>query len=101
MRALYLMRVFLTQVGNFGNDSETSEDLLGGQPQDRMVAAGQLSGVFHTPARQTRPSTHPDPSPYRTPPLAPSQPPNWYPFSPPPTPVKGNRIREAVKWAAV
>src|SRR5471030_713818 len=51
-------------------------------------------GLLHTPADSV-PSTHPHEVHTVTPPLAPSQPPNWYPFSPPPT--SGGFPRMAVR----
>src|SRR5476649_1245352 len=76
-----------------------TSEMIGRRPRtcsaattDRTVAAGQRklpygnpSGVLHRPAVELGPQPHPTRVHTVTPPLAPSQPPNWYPFSPPPT----------------
>src|ERR1035437_514897 len=52
-------------------------------------------GLLHTPADSV-PSTHPHEVHTVTPPLAPSQPPNWYPFSPPPTSASSTSGRASI-----
>ena len=84
-RSVWSETIFLDLSGHFGNDKETSEDLLGNHT-DRTVAAGQPSWVVHTPAVELG-ALNPPPKVHSvTPPLAPSPTANLCPFSPPTNP---------------
>src|SRR5450432_3850458 len=90
-RAFYLIRFFLTQVGHFGNDRRRPRSLLGGHHRSTGCRRATEScptatkwSVSHS-SRRTRFPLNLTRVHTVTPPLAPSQPPNWYPFSPPPT----------------